>query len=53
MLQELSLGVQYKVNVFALVAGEAEHALVESKELHEKIILVTLQYSQFFMSEKS
>ena len=40
MLQELSLGVQYKVNVYALVDGETEDSLVESKELHEKIILV-------------
>ena len=33
------MGVQYRVNIYAVVETEAES--VESKELHEKVILVS------------
>ena len=41
MIQDLLEDVQYKVNVYALVHGEAApEVYIESKELHEKVILI-------------
>ena len=41
MIQDLVEDVQYKVNVYALVHGEvAPEVYIESKELHEKVILI-------------
>ena len=41
MIQDLVEDVQYKVNVYALVHGEAApEVYIESKELHEKVILI-------------
>ena len=41
MIQDLVEDVQYKVNVYALVLGEAApEVYIESKELHEKVILI-------------
>ncbi len=38
MLQSLVPELMYRVNIYALVEGE-EGEMVESKELHEKVIL--------------
>ena len=36
MIQDMAGGVQYKVNVYAIVE-ESEENFIESKELHEKV----------------
>ena len=39
LIQDIWEGVQYKVNIYAIVY-ETPEMIIESKELHEKVILI-------------
>ena len=39
IIQDVAVGVQYKVNVYAIVE-ESEENVIESKELHEKVSFI-------------